>query len=96
VARGGNVLVVLGSRAKVVAEFVVSSTEAGGRSGTLEAAHGPVSAFQAAVVLFQSVISVAAGAMTHLLAELGSDRSRVAVVPIRRNPVRRDTGDRLR
>jgi hypothetical protein len=89
------VLVVMGSRAKVVAEVVVSSTEPGGRSGALEAAHGPVSAFQAAVVLFQSNVPVAADAVTHVLAQSGPDRARQAVVAIGRDPVWCHARDRL-
>ena len=80
----------------VVAQFVVSSTEPGGRSGALEPAHRPVSTFQAAVVLFQSVISVAAGAMAHLLAQLSPDRPRVAVMAIGGDALWRHTCDRLR
>src|SRR5919199_1121412 len=66
-AGGGNVLVVTGSKAKVVAQLVVSSTEPGGRSGTLEPAHRSVSAFQAAVVLFQSIVLVSAGPIAPIL-----------------------------
>jgi hypothetical protein len=48
-------VVVMGARAEVVPEFVVPSIQPGGRSGTLEAAHGPVSAFEAPVVLLQAI-----------------------------------------
>src|SRR5215212_8798903 len=60
-AIGGNVLVVAGVRAEEVAEFIVSPAEPGGRSGAFEAPHGPVSAFDAAVVLLQPVIQVGTG-----------------------------------
>jgi hypothetical protein len=69
-AVGGDVLVVTGSRTEVVAQLVVSSTEPGGRSGAFETAHGPISALQAAVILFQSIVSMAAGVVAHLLARL--------------------------
>ena len=55
-AGGGDVLVAAGTGAEEVAELVVAATEPGGRPGALEAAHGPASAFQAPVVLFQPVI----------------------------------------
>src|SRR4051794_21325352 len=44
VAIGGNVLMVTGARAEEVAQFIVSPAEPGGRSGALEAPHGPVAA----------------------------------------------------
>jgi hypothetical protein len=49
-------VVVTGARAEVVPEFVVPSTEPAGRSGALEAAHEPVSAFEAQVVLLQAIV----------------------------------------
>ena len=53
-AIGGYVLVVAGARAEEVAQFIVCATEPGGRSGAFEAPHGPVAAFDAAVILLQS------------------------------------------
>src|SRR3954447_9845196 len=94
-AIGGNVLVVAGARAEKVAEFIVSPAEPGGRSRALEAPHGPVSAFDAAVILLQPVIQVATGPVPHTLAQLGPDRPGVAVVAVRRDPVRGDAGHRL-
>src|SRR3954447_1576082 len=91
-AIGGNVLVVAGARAEKVAEFIVSPAEPGGRSRALEAPHGPVSAFDAAVILLQPVIQVATGPVPHTLAQLGPDRPGVAVVAVRRDPVRGDAG----
>src|SRR3954468_20188222 len=58
---GGNVLMVAGARAEKVAQLIVSVTEPGGRSGALEAPHGPVSAFDAAVILLQPVGQVGTG-----------------------------------
>ena len=85
-------LVVTGSRTEVIAQFVMASTEPGGRSGAFKAVHRPVSAFQAAVILFQSVVSVAAGAMAYLVAQLGLDRARVTVVAIGCDPLWRHAG----
>src|SRR3954451_15926963 len=94
-AIGGNVLVVAGARAEKVAEFIVSPAEPGGRSGTFEAPHGPIAAFDAAVVLLQPVVQVGTGPVPHSLAQLGPDCPRVAVVAVRCDPVRGDAGDRL-
>jgi hypothetical protein len=69
--RGGNVLGVAGARTEVVAHFVIAATEPRGRPGALEAAHRPVSAFQASMILFQSVVPVAAGAVAHFLTLCG-------------------------
>src|SRR5690349_15105536 len=63
--------------------------------GTFETTHGPEPAFDAAVILFKPVVQVAAGAVPHLLAQLGPDRARIAVVAIRRDPVWRVARDRL-
>ena len=48
------------------------------------------------MVLFHSIVPVVAGAVAHLLAQFGPDRTRIAVVAISRDPLRRDAGDRLR
>src|SRR5215212_6277318 len=58
---GGNMLMVAGAEAEEVAQFVVGPAEPGGRSGAFEAPHGPVAAFDAAVVLLQPVVQVATG-----------------------------------
>src|SRR6201996_2639180 len=91
-AGGWNVLGVTGSEAEVVAQLVIPATEPRGRSGALEAAHRPISAFQPAMVLFQAVVAVAAGPVAHFLAQLGPDRTRIAVVAIGGAPLRRHTG----
>src|SRR3954454_578567 len=95
-AIGGNVLVRTGTEAEEVPEFVVTSAEPGGRSRALEAAHRPVAAFDAPVVLLQPVVQVAAGPVPNPPAQLGADPPRVAVVAVGRDPVRRHPGDRLR
>src|SRR4051812_8095565 len=79
---------VAGAGAEEVAQFIVSPAEPGGRSWALEAPHGPISAFDAAVILLQPVIQVGAGPVPHALAQLGADRPGVAVVAIGRDPVR--------
>src|SRR3954471_14977915 len=89
-------LVVTGAGAEDVSKFIVPPAEPGRGSGTLEAAHRSVSAFEAPVILLQPVIEVAAGPVPHPFAELGPDRAGVAVVAVRRDPVRRHPGDRLR
>src|SRR5215203_3694329 len=91
-AVGGHMLMVAGARAEEVAEFIVSPAEPGSRSWAFEAPHGPVAAFDAAVVLLQPVIQVATCPVPHSLAQLGADRPGVAVVAIGRDPVRRDAG----
>src|SRR3954468_1768515 len=67
-AIGGNVLMVTGARAEEVAQFIVSPAEPGGRSGALEAPHGPVAAFDAAVILLEPVVQIATGPVPHTLA----------------------------
>src|SRR4051794_35534532 len=52
-------------------------------SGAFEAPHGPVAAFDAAVVLLQPVIQVGVSAVPHSVPQLGADRSGVAVVAVR-------------
>ena len=94
-AIGGHMLMVAGAKAEEVAEFIVSPAEPGGRSRAFETPHGPIAAFDAAVVLFQPVVQVATGPVPHIFAEFGGDRAGVAVVAVGRDPVRRDAGHRL-
>ena len=75
---GGNILMVAGAEAEEVAELIVAAAEPGSRSRALEAPHGAVSAFDAAVVLLQPVVQVAAGPVPHSAAQPGPDRPRVA------------------
>jgi hypothetical protein len=81
--------------AEEVAELVVTSTEPRRWSDALEAAHRPVSTFDAAMILLQSVGQVAAGPVLDVLAELTADGSGIAVVPLGGDPCRRDGGHRL-
>ena len=78
---------------KEVTQFIVSSTEPLSRSWTLEPTHRLVSTFDATVILFQAIVERAAGAVLHGFAQLGPDRTRIAVVAIRRHPVGSNVGD---
>ena len=91
---GGHVFVVAGARTEDVARLVVASAEPGGRPRALEAAHGPMSAFGVAVVLFR-LVQAAAGPVPHASARLGADCPGGAVVTVRRDPVRGDARDGL-
>jgi hypothetical protein len=55
VAPGGDILVVAGARAEVVAKLVIASTEPLGGAEALEPPHTSCSIFHAAVVLLKSV-----------------------------------------
>jgi len=55
-----------------------------------------VSAFDAAMILFDPVVEVTIGPMAHTLAELSPGRPRLTVVPVRRHAGRRDSDDRFR
>src|SRR4051794_39109154 len=76
-------LVRAGARAEKVAEFIVSPAEPGGRSRALEAPHGPVAAFDAAVILLQPVVQVATGPVPHTLTQLGPDRAGIHRILVR-------------
>src|SRR3954463_4083931 len=84
-----------GAGTEKVAQFIVSATEPGGRSGALEAPHGPVATLDAAVILLQPVVQVGAGPVPHALAQLGADRAGVAVVAVGRDPVGCHSGHRF-
>ena len=45
------------------------------------------------MILLDPVVEIAVGPMAHTFAEFGPDRPWIAVMPIRRNPSRRDAGD---
>src|ERR1700743_2938092 len=92
---GGNMLVAIGPRSEVVAEFVVASTKPGSGLAALEPSHWLVSALDAAMILLNPVVEIAAGPMARTVAEFGLDRPWVAVVPVCRDPRRRDGGDRF-
>ena len=81
--------------AKDVTQLVVALAEPASGAWTLEPTHRPVAAFDAAMVLLQTIIQVAAGTVPHRLAQRRPNCPRVAVVPISGDPVRCDAGDRL-
>jgi len=73
----------------------MASTEPGSGRIALEPAHWLVSAFDAAMILFDPVVEILIGSMAHTLAEFGPDplprvlgRPGVTVVPVRRHPGR--------
>jgi hypothetical protein len=61
----------------------------------LEPAHGPVSAFDGALILLQLIIEIATGSVLHVSAQFGPDRPGVAIVPVGRDLGRRDASDDL-
>ena len=68
-AAGGDMLVVTSAEAKKGTEFVIPSAEPCGGIEFLEAAHISDPAFDAPVILLQSVVSVSAGPVFHVSAE---------------------------
>ena len=84
-----------GAGTKEVTQFIVASTEPLRRSWALEPTHRLVSTFDATVILLQSIVEIAAGAVLHAFTQRRPDRTRVAVVAIRGHPVRGNVGDGL-
>ncbi len=94
--RGGNRLAHVRSAAGKVSELIVASAISLCRSGALEAEHRSTSALDAAVILLKAVVEVAVRPMQHMRAKRRSDRPRIRVVAVRRDPVRQDASGRLR
>ncbi len=90
-----NMLMGTGAGTKQVTGFIVASTEAVSRWWALEPTHRLVSTFDAAVILFQALVEVAAGAVLYGFTQPRPDRAWIAVVAIRGPPVRGDVGDDL-
>lgn len=88
-------LVVAGAKAEEITKLIVALAEPGSRLRALEVPHGPVSAFDAPVILLQPIVQVAAGPVSHTPAQLGPDRPGVAIVAVRRDPIRRHASGRL-
>ena len=84
-----------GSGAEEVAEFVVASTKSVSGAWALESAHRSIAAFDTTMLLLQSVIQVAVGAMPDGLAQRRPDRTRIAIMPIGGDPIRREAGHGL-
>ena len=78
-----------------VAQFVVASAKPVSRSWALKPTHRLISTFDAAVILLQSIVEVAAGAVLHAFTQRRPDRTRITVVAIRGYPVRDNIGDGL-
>ena len=72
----GNMLMGTGAGPQEVAQFIVAPTEPLSRSWALEPTYRLVSTFDAAVILFQSIVEVAAGAVLHAFTQLGPDGTR--------------------
>ena len=72
----GNVLVVTGSAAKEVAEFIVLSAETIGHALLLEAAHTSDASFDTAMVLFKPIIQVDVRPVADVAAQRRADRAR--------------------
>ena len=92
---GGDLLIGSGAGTDEVTQLVVGATEVASRSGSLEPMHRTVSAFDATMILLQSVVEILAVAMLHICAQHGPDRPWIAVVPIRGDSIGRDPGDHL-
>src|ERR1700761_9431927 len=93
---GWDLLIGLGAGTEKVTQLVVGATDFPSRSWALEPAHRTVAAFDAAMILLQSIIEILAVAMPHPCAQGRPDRTRITVVPIRGHPIGRETGDHLR
>jgi hypothetical protein len=92
---GGSLLMRAGAGTEEVTQFIVASTEPVGRSWALEPTHRLISTLDATVILLQSIVEVAAGAVLHASTQRRPDRTRVAVAAIRGYPVRGNIGDCL-
>ena len=68
-AAGRDILVVAGARPEVIAKLVIAPTEPLSGSEALEAPHTSNTAFHAAMILFESVILIRAGAVDNAAAE---------------------------
>ena len=72
---GGDLLIGSGAGTEEVAQLVVGPAEFASRSWALEPAHRTIPAFDAAMILLQSVIEILAVAMPHIRAQHRSDRT---------------------
>ena len=68
-AGGWNVLIVAGSAAKEVAEFIVLAAETFGRTMLFEAAHTSDPSLDPAMVLFKSIIQIDARPVADMAAQ---------------------------
>jgi len=100
---GWDNLVVATAGTKEISEFTMLATEAARGVRALEAAHTLDPSFDAAMVLFKTIVEVNAGPVPHRLSQHCADRPWVGAMAIRRHPVRakapggfRETKERLR
>jgi hypothetical protein len=82
----GNMLMRAGAGTEEVTQFIESSTEPVSRSWAFESTHGLVATFDAAVILLQSIIEIAVGAVLHASTQRRPDGTGVAVMAIRGHP----------
>src|ERR1700761_2971649 len=92
---GGDLLIGTGAGTEKVTQLVIGPAEFASRSSALEPAHRTVAAFDAAMILLQSVIEILVVAMPHTFAQGRPDRPWIAVVAIRGDAVGCDAGDHL-
>jgi hypothetical protein len=90
----GNVLVVMGSAAEEVAEFIVLSAEPVGRAMLLEAAHTSDPSLDPTMVLFKSIVQIDARPVTDVAAQRRADRAWVGIMPVGCHAVRHKAGNR--
>src|SRR5258708_34249383 len=67
----------------MVAEFVVTSTEASGGLRTLEASHRSVSYFDPAMVLLDPIVQIPVGPVFYARVQFGPYRERITVMTVR-------------
>ena len=76
----------------MVTEFVETSTETRCEVRAFKAAHRSVSPFDPAMILLDPTVEILVRPVLHSFVQFSLDRLRVAIVSIRRNPRRNDTG----
>jgi hypothetical protein len=79
---GGDWLIGWGARTEKVAHLVVGTTEGASRSWALEPAHRTAVAFDAAMILLQSIVEILGVAMLYTCTQDRPDRTRITVVLI--------------
>lgn len=82
--------------AEEMAHLVVSAAEPMGRCHALEAPHGSVPALDAAMILLEMIVEVAARPMPDPLAKLSPDGARIGIMAVGGHSLRRDPGNRSR
>src|ERR1700744_1105848 len=66
-------------------KLIKGNAKTGGGDGGPETLHRPISAFDAAVILFDRVVQVSTGPVVDSCSQLGFDRAGVAIMPIGRD-----------